>query len=121
MTEAGFWALAPESRKTRSGLFAKIGNSRLSFRGSNPPGKLSPELTVRKLAVAILIPPTSPAAERAAPVSAPARALARQVRPTLGQKRRSASAAPACSGCPALADKRALPHRDRRPRRHGCT
>src|SRR5229473_852432 len=37
MTWRGFCALAPESRNTRPGLRSKIGNSRRSKRGSNPP------------------------------------------------------------------------------------
>src|SRR5665213_2294612 len=35
MTAAGFWALAALSRKTRPGLFSKIGKSRLIRRGSS--------------------------------------------------------------------------------------
>src|ERR1700730_7832958 len=121
MTEAGFWALAPESRKTRSGLFAKIGNSRLSIRGSNPPGRLSRELTVRKLAVAILIPPKLPGGAQAATANARAAAPNRPARPPPAQRPRSAFAVPPRSGCRAHADKRVRLHRGRRPPHRGCT
>src|SRR5215471_18089712 len=97
MTEAGFWALAPESRNTRSGLFAKIGNSRLSRCGSNPPG---PGKTLRKVAVVILLPPTSTSDTRAAPTNALATAPDQPTRLLPGQTPRSASAAPPDAQCP---------------------
>src|SRR5439155_2624180 len=130
ITARGFWALAPESRKTRSGLFAKIGNSHLSIRGSNPlpnPPPLAGEggagvagKTLLGAAVAILIPPKSPGDGRAATANAHAAAANRPVRPPPAQRPRSAYAAPPRRGCRALADKRAPPRRDHRPRHHGC-
>src|SRR5580700_12227283 len=51
MTLRGFCALAPESRKTRPGLLAKIGNSRRNTRGSSRPGVTS---SFRSGAAAIL-------------------------------------------------------------------
>src|SRR5215472_14704250 len=114
MTARGFWALAPESRNTRPGLLANIGNSRLSARGSNRPG---PGWTLLRVAVVILIPPTSPTAGQDAKASARAVAATRPARPPPGQRPRSVGAAPARARCRASSDRTALLRRDRRLRR----
>src|SRR5438874_2170604 len=76
MTERGFCALAPESRNTRPGLLANIGNSRFISCGSNPhpnPPPLAGEGGVGAVLKLAGLMPTSPmslSAGRAAPASA---------------------------------------------------